>query len=72
MGTRLFGWYPSGNGIKTLNIAPSSTTDIGVVRISTNTIDNNIGAMMCAMYVISGSDATGGFTWVPMKWDWLK
>jgi hypothetical protein len=72
---RLYGWYPSGNGILPLTVVPSGTLDVGVVKVSSNntvlTSNENIGALMCALYVISGSDAKG-WTWVPMKWDWLK
>jgi len=73
---RLYGWYPSGNGIKPLTVNPSGTTDVGVVIPSSNisVIGETgiaIGALMCAMYVISGND-TNGFQWVPMRWDWLK
>ena len=73
---RLFGWYPSGNGIKALTELPTTTIDIGAVKVSSNTgvtSDTTIkmGAMMCALYVISGND-TNGFTWVPCRSDWFK
>ena len=73
---RLYGWYPSGNGIIPLTNNPSGTVDVGVVKVSSNiavmgTDTIKVGALMCAMYVISGSEAKG-WTWVPLKWDWLK
>lgn len=70
---RLYGWCPSGNGIKPYSVNPSGTADIGVVRPSTQGGYEYLGpgAMMCAMYVISGSDANG-WTWVPLQISWLK
>jgi hypothetical protein len=76
MGTRLFGWYPSGNGMLPLTNTPTTTVDIGAVKVSSNigAIGNtsiNMGAMMCALFVASGNNTTG-LTWVPLRWDWLK
>lgn len=71
MGVRIFGYYPSGNGITPAASVSDKTLDVGVINISANTGVQSPGALMCALYIISGND-TNGLSWVPLRLDWLK
>jgi len=70
MGVRIFGYYPSGNGITPAASVSNVTIDVGVINISANTGVQSPGALMCALYVVSGTGTS--LSWVPLRWDWLK